>query len=88
MALYRDLNSAPGWKWSVKVKLSAASLTALKRFWLQLNTTNNIGKGWGISPLTSVCDLTISMDASKLAWGAYLYGHKTTEGAHTFNKAC
>jgi hypothetical protein len=68
------------------VKLSAASQTALKSFWKKL--LPGTARKWGVTPATSVVDLTISTDASKLAWGACLHGnHKAIKGEQLFTTA-
>lgn len=86
VALYKDLNSVPDWKWSTTVKVSAASKTALTKFWLNLKP-DQIGRNWGPPSQIVVCDLTISTDASKLAWGAVLHGQTQQNGDNSFSMA-
>ena len=80
MCLYADLNRAPpGWAWSITCKLSARSITTLKNFWNNLGQ-QEIGRRWGPLPRTSICEFTISTDASKTAWGATLHGSQNFTG--------
>ena len=54
------------------VKLSTASLKQLQRFRL-FPPPVVMGKPWGQPQSTSVCELTISSVASKVAWGSCLH---------------
>ena len=63
-SLYHDLNTVKGWHPGTKVKLSHASLAALRNYWLALKPVD-MGRPWG-PPSTSI---VLYSDASKSGFG-------------------
>ena len=72
--LYADLHKVSGWKGNEVVTILVASSNRLK-FFLELIPIDT-PKSWGPPMKVIVYNLTISTDASKFAWGAYLHAEK------------
>ena len=74
MSLCSDLNTVTSWHHcrTTAVKLSFASLWQLQQFWIQPPAAT-VSKAWGLLQSTTICELTIILDTSKVAWGGCLH---------------
>lgn len=70
--LYSCLHQTDSWKPGTKVTLNAPALRLLEHYW-QAPPESDQGRPWGPSEKVRVLQLSLSTDASGVAWGAHVH---------------